>query len=53
MNSDKNKSDKERPVKKSSGTVETPSPPQHMDPSKKPVKENVGNKNRGRKINKG
>ena len=49
MNPDKNaidiKGKKEIDVKKSADVVETPTPPQDMDPSKKPKKENGDQKN--------
>lgn len=44
MNSDKNTDKKEGSPKKFVDAVETPPPPQHMDPSKKPAKEKAGEK---------
>lgn len=45
MNPDKKTIDKkESAPKKSPDAVETPLPPQHMDPSKKPAKEKTGEK---------
>jgi hypothetical protein len=49
MNPDKHKLTKEQPVKKSADAVETPPPPQHMDPSKNPSKEK---NHQGRKVKK-
>lgn len=40
MNPDKNLIDKKGSEIKKVDVVETPIPPQHMDPSKKPVNEN-------------
>jgi hypothetical protein len=49
MKPDKNLVDKKGADIKKSDLVETPTPPQHMNPSEKPVKESVNKETREKK----